>query len=270
MTTDKNVYTHGHHESVLRSHKWRTVENSAKFLLPYLRDGVKLLDAGCGPGNITAEIAQLITGGKVVGIDSSSEIIKEASRNYAVQCKDNLEFQVGDIYRLPFPDESFDVVYIHQVLQHLADPVEALKELRRVLKVGGILASREADNGAFTWYPELPELDRWRELYRDVTQHNKAESNGGRFLKAWILNAKFSLISIECDTWIFSSEKDRIWWGDLWSKRVFESDFAKQSIEYGFSDSSELQELSNAFLKWSEDPNGIWTIPNMEIIASKN
>ncbi len=150
---------------------------------------------------------------------------------------------------MPFADESFDVVYMHQVLQHLADRVEALKELRRVLKVGGILASREADNGAFTWYPELPELDRWRELYRDVTQHNKAESNGGRFLKSLgILNAKFSLISIECDTWIFSSEKDRIWWGDLWSKRVFESDFAKQSIEYGLS-SSELTGVIECLFK---------------------
>ncbi len=270
MSNDKNVYTHGHHESVLRSHKWRTVENSAKFLLPYLKDGARLLDAGCGPGNITAELAELIPHGKVVGIDSSAEIIEQARRDYPPVRVENLEFQQGDIYKLKFENDSFDVIYMHQVLQHLSNPVAALAELRRVLKPGGMLASREADNGAFTWYPELPKLDRWRELYRDVTQQNSAESNGGRYLKAWVLQAGLKIVEIECATWVFSSEKDRNWWGQLWAKRVSESDFAKQSIAYGFSNQQELEEISQVFLEWAQDPMGLWTIPNMEVIATKN
>jgi len=269
MKNQENVYTHGHHESVLQSHKWRTVENSAKFLVKHLQRNSILLDAGCGPGNITAEISELIPDGKVVGVDYSTEIINQARRDYPDSEYENLEFKPADIYQLDFADDTFDVVYMHQVLQHLRDPVSALVELRRVLKPGGILASREADNGAFTWYPELPALDRWRELYRDVTQRNHAESNGGRFLKAWVLQAGFHLQEIGCDTWVFSDESDRTWWGNLWSRRVKESDFAKQALDYGFSNPRELEDLSAAFLDWSKDPTGLWTIPNMQIIATK-
>src|SRR4029078_11045693 len=53
-----NVYTHGHHESVLRSHRWRTADNSAGYLLPRLHPGMRLLDVGCGPGTITTGVAE--------------------------------------------------------------------------------------------------------------------------------------------------------------------------------------------------------------------
>ena len=68
----------------------------------------------------------------------------------------NLRFEVGDLFALGYPDASFDVVHLHQVLQHLADPVGALVELRRVLRPDGVLAARDSDYGAFTWAPADP------------------------------------------------------------------------------------------------------------------
>ena len=53
-------YTHGHHESVLRSHTWRTVDNSAAYLAPLLRPGLTVLDVGAGPGTITVELAERV------------------------------------------------------------------------------------------------------------------------------------------------------------------------------------------------------------------
>ncbi len=111
------TYTHGHHESVLRSHKWRTVDNSAAYLVPSLTAGAHVLDVGCGPGTITVDIARRVAPGRVVGIDASAAVIEDARSQVAGV--DNVEFRAGDVYALDVPDATFDVVHAHQVLQHL-------------------------------------------------------------------------------------------------------------------------------------------------------
>ena len=56
----RDVYTHGHHASVVRTHAWRTVENSAAYLVPYLADGQQVLDIGSGPGTISIDLARRV------------------------------------------------------------------------------------------------------------------------------------------------------------------------------------------------------------------
>ena len=70
--TTRDRYTHGHHDSVLRSHRWRTAENSAAYLVPLLAPGLRLLDVGCGPGTITADLAGSGRPGHVVAIDNAA------------------------------------------------------------------------------------------------------------------------------------------------------------------------------------------------------
>ena len=60
-----------------------------------------------------------------------------------------MTFEVGDVYALAAADDSFDVVHAHQVLQHLTDPVAALREMARVCRPGGVIAVRDVDYGAF-------------------------------------------------------------------------------------------------------------------------
>src|ERR1035438_669943 len=175
--TPLDRYTHGHHESVLRSHTWRTAQNSAGFLLPHLKSGDSLLDVGCGPGTITMDLAALVAAGPVVGLDRSKEVIEQAREAAEARALSNLSFEVGDVYELEFEDSSFDVVYAHQVLQHLSEPTRALVEMRRVLRVGGWLAVRDGDYGAFSWSPPSEGLDRWMELYHDITREKGAEAN---------------------------------------------------------------------------------------------
>jgi ubiquinone/menaquinone biosynthesis C-methylase UbiE len=183
------TYTHGHHESVLRSHKWRTVDNSAAYLAPHLTSGTSVLDLGCGPGTITADIGRRVAPGRVLGIDASAAAIEEARRDAGGV--PNVEFSVGDLYALDMDDHTFDVVHAHQVLQHLPDPVRALREMKRVCKPGGLVAARDGDHGGFRWYPDEPAIDRWLALYRKIARRNSGEPDAGRFLLAWAHAAGF-------------------------------------------------------------------------------
>src|SRR5215471_20884375 len=75
MPSASDTYLHGHHDSVLRSHRWRTAENSAGYLLPRLAPDARVLDVGCGPGTITADLAARVPGGHVTGIDAAADVL---------------------------------------------------------------------------------------------------------------------------------------------------------------------------------------------------
>jgi len=179
------VYTHGHHESVLRSHRWRTAQNSAAYLLPRLKSDDRLLDVGVGPGTITVDFADRLTEGTVVGIDAAPAAVAAAQALVAEREVRNVTLSVGDVYELEFPAGSFDVVHAHQVLQHLSHPITALREMRRVCVLGGLVAVRDADYAAMTWYPPSVELSRWLELYHQVARSNGGEPDAGRRLLSW-------------------------------------------------------------------------------------
>jgi SAM-dependent methyltransferase len=261
------TYTHGHHESVLRSHTWRTAENSAAYLLPHLRTGQSVLDVGCGPGTITADLALLVAPGEVVGLDAVTDVVGQARAHAEGRGLTNLRFEVGDLYSLPYADESFDVIHLHQVLQHLADPVGALVALRRVLAPGGILAARDSDYAAFTWAPVDPLLDRWRALYFAVTEHNGHDAAIGPRLLAHARAAGFEDVEVSSSTWTFADPEARAWWGGLWADRIRYSRFAEQALEYGLSSPSELEELAGAFTRWAESPDAVFVVPHVEILA---
>ena len=148
------TYSHGHAEAVLRSHRWRTAENSAGYLLPLLRPTDRLLDIGTGPGTIAADLAVRLSAGSVTGLDNAPTAVAETRRLAAERGLRNLTVTLGDVYALGHSDGAFDVVHAHQVLQHLADPVAALREMARVCAPDGIVAVRDADYGAMTWYPD--------------------------------------------------------------------------------------------------------------------
>ncbi|MDM7832438.1 methyltransferase domain-containing protein [Cellulomonas edaphi] len=273
MSTDaapaqRDVYTHGHHESVLRSHRWRTAENSAAYLLPHLSAGQSLLDVGCGPGTVTIDLAQRLAPGEVVGVDTSAAVI-EIARAAAKDADANVTFDVADAYQLPFASDSFDVVHAHQVLQHLTDPVAALREMRRVTRPGGIVAVRDADYDGMTWFPPSDGLDEWLALYHEVTQANGAEADAGRRLLSWVRDAGFDPAGIapSAGVWCYATPEDRAWWAGLWADRSVASSFAAQAIEHGLADEVGLELLADAWREWGNQPDGWFTVLHGEVLA---
>jgi ubiquinone/menaquinone biosynthesis C-methylase UbiE len=263
------TYTHGHHEAVLRSHTWRTAENSAAYLLPHLQPGMSLLDIGCGPGTITTDLARLVAPGQVVGIDAAAEVVEQAREHGRTAEGISVEFEVGDVFALRFPNATFDVAHAHQVLQHLTDPVAAMVELRRVLRPGGVLAVRDSDYGAFFWAPADPMLERWVQLYLQVTERNGHRARIGPTLLGLARQAGFDDITVSSSTWTFADSETRAWWGGLWADRVRYTRLAEQAVSYGFSTTDELEEIAQAFLRWSVSPDAVYVTPHVEILARR-
>jgi ubiquinone/menaquinone biosynthesis C-methylase UbiE len=264
-----DTYVHGHHDSVLRSHRWRTAENSAGYLVPYLQTGMSLLDVGCGPGTITVDLAARIAPGTAIGVDREATVIAEAGQLLQQPSARHLQFKPADVYALEFEDQTFDVAHAHQVLQHLTDPVAALVEMRRVLRPGGILAVRDSDYGAFAWAPADPLLDRWMELYHRVCATNATDADAGRHLLGWVRAAGFDEIKPSSSTWTFAEATDRRWWGGLWAERVVRSSFADQAVEYGLSTHEELNAISGAWQRWAEQEDGVFIAVHAEVIARR-
>lgn len=260
-------YTHGHHDSVLRSHRWRTTENSAGYLLPHLHPGMVLLDIGCGPGTITIDLAAKVAPGTVSGIDYSPEVVAEAASAGAGVA--NLDFTVGDVYGLVAADSSVDVVHAHQVLQHLTDPVAALREMGRVCRPGGIVAARDADYAAMAWFPRIPALTDWMRLYQQVARSNGAEPDGGRFLRHWAHAAGFDGVTSSASVWCYSTDAERQWWGGLWADRVVESNFARQAVDRGFADPAELGSMAAGWRDWAAHPDAWFAVLNGEILCRR-
>ena len=268
MGTPEDVYTHGHTESVLRSHRWRTAENSAGYLLPSVREDARILDVGCGPGTITLDLARLAGAGSVVGIDRSDAVLHEARAAAASACMVNVDFAVGDVYSLDSETDAFDVVHAHQVLQHLSDPVAALREMGRVCRPDGLVAVRDSDYSGFTWFPAVPELDEWLDLYREVARGNGAEPDAGRHLKAWASAAGLDVVSSTASVWCFSTQEDVVWWGGLWAERVVGSGMAEQAIERRLATADDLERLAEGWRRWSTAPDAWFAVLHGELLCS--
>lgn len=263
----QDMYTHGHHESVLRSHRWRTAENSAGHLLPHLRPGQSLLDVGAGPGTITMDLAALVAPGRVTATEISEDALALSRTEAAGRGVTTVDFAVADIHALPFPDDTFDVVHAHQVLQHVTDPIRALAEMRRVCRPGGVVAVRDSDYDRFAWFPAVPELDEWLALYRATARANGGEPDAGRRLLSWALAAGFTDVIPGAAVWCYATPDDRRWWGSLWADRITQSAMAGQILAAGTATSDDLQRLAAGWRRWSDAPDGWFTILHGEILC---
>ena len=260
-------YTHGHSAAVLSAHSRRGAADSAAYLLAHLRAGMDLLDVGCGPASITADLAERVAPGRVVGLDAAAGALEAARATLRERgLSEQVEVTSGDVMALPFEDASFDVVHAHQVLQHLADPVGALAEMRRVTRPGGIVAVRDAVYSAMTWFPEPAGMEQWRSVYMATARANGGEPDAGSRLLSWARAAGFADASASASTWCYATPVDRAWQSQTWAQRCLTS-FGPRAVELGLADGADLETMAQAWRQWGDSEDAWFVVVHGEVLA---
>ena len=260
-------YTHGHSAAVLSAHSRRGAADSAAYLLAHLRAGMDLLDVGCGPASITADLAERVAPGRVVALDAAAGALEAARATLRERgLSEKVEVTSGDVMALPFEDASFDVVHAHQVLQHLADPVGALAEMRRVTRPGGIVAVRDAVYSAMTWFPEPAGMEQWRSVYMATARANGGEPDAGSRLLSWARAAGFADASASASTWCYATPADRAWQSQTWAQRCLTS-FGPRAVELGLVDRADLETMAQAWRQWGDSEDAWFVVVHGEVLA---
>ena len=262
-------YTHGHAPATVRQHARRTVEEAAAFLLPELRSGMRLLDVGCGPGSITRGLAERLAPGQVIGLDLSHETLAAARQDAAARDLANLQYEQGSVYDLPFPDASFDVVFAHQVLQHLREPGTALREMLRVVRPGGLVAVRDVDWGTASYWPADPWIDRFVEVHLKTWYRNGGEPRIGRQLRALFNAADVTDLQITASLWCYATPAETVEWGESYAERLLTSPMGERAVEYGYASRSDLEAMAAAFRAWAVHPDAFWAFIHVAALARK-
>jgi len=264
------VYITDHSAAVVQTHGWRTATNSASYLLPHINPHMTILDIGCGPGSISIDFARRVLQGHVTGIEYVPEPLDQARDLATREGVTNIDFRVGDIHNLEFPDNSFDIVHVHQVLQHIADPIQALREMRRVAKSnGGIVAARESAH--LLWYPDNEVIAKGQELSSRVARARGGNPHPGREIHAWAEQAGFERARIQksAGNWCFSTPEERRYWGGTMAARTTGSGFATVAVEGGHATKEELEDIAKGWKDWVEDEDGWFGVMHGEILCWK-
>jgi len=265
----RETYTHGHAPAVVQQHAQRTADEAAAFLLPELEPGMTLLDVGCGPGSITRGLAERVAPGQVVGVDLSRETLAAARRDAAERGLDNLQYQEGSVYSLPFPDGRFDVAYAHQVLQHLRDRGAALREMLRVVRPGGLVAVRDVDWATAVYWPRDPWIDRFIEVHQEAWRRNGGEPQMGRQLRALFNAAGVTDLRITAAVWCYSIPEDTIAWGDSYADRLLKSPMGESPVTHGLASRADIEAMAASFRAWARHPDAFWVFTHVAALATK-
>lgn len=250
-----NDYIHGHGHAK-HVHAARSASDSAAFLLPHLRPDMRLLDVGCGPGTITADLATHVA--HATGVDAAPQ-----------QPPSGVEFIQSDAESLPFEDNTFDVAFAAQALHHVPNPVSALQEMQRVVKPGGIIASREVDYGAMTWYPANQGISRWRAIFSVIAALSDMEPNAGRHLPTWFTHAGLTDLQVSSSTWTYASTEERETLATSWITRTQEDNYRQRASEALNEDPTEaINSIVEGWNAWKDTPGALFLMPHVEVIAT--
>jgi ubiquinone/menaquinone biosynthesis C-methylase UbiE len=155
------TYIHGTHDAEqARLAELNRMTNPPFLAFLELNEADTVLEVGSGLGLLAEEVARRAPSGAVVGVEFSAEQLERTHRSLP-----NLRFVRGDAHHLPFETGHFDVVYGRYVLEHLQDPLQTLREMRRVLRPGGRAFAQENNMQMVAFDPDCPAFEALLEQF---------------------------------------------------------------------------------------------------------
>lgn len=287
MSVPRTNYTQGYSESVQATHASRTVESDASFLIPHIKPTDHILDVGCGPGSITLGFAALVPEGAVTGVDISETVLEKARENFTSSSKEEnsktsaeVSFLQADILSptgLPFEDKTFDVVFSSQLFPHLnthQSKTQALKEMQRVLKRGGILATRDAAHLHF--YPVPPAIPAQYDLNvlwaGNMLRPLRISHLPGGDMPRLFHQVGFGLdnIKVSAGTTTYTDEPGRRWFANACQGRLREGETFRESWrEAGITD-QEVEDTKGALDRWAVTEGAWYVAVQAEVLGWKS
>jgi SAM-dependent methyltransferase len=255
---------------VAQRHGARSAKRSAAFFLPHLQPGMSLLDIGCGPGAITIGLAEAVAPGEVIGVDLDQDQISRAQALAADRGVANVEFRVGSIYELPFPDSSLDAVFAHTVFMHLDTPVVAAAEVLRVLKPCGVFGVSERTVEGTIRASWEPILVRFIELYHAWAKQRGVDLGIGSRLRGLLSQAGFNPVEASASYGeVYGTTESTRRFSQIMLTVIRESTLAQFAIDSRLADAATLDHMARAWERWGDDPMGFYAQANGEALGWK-
>lgn len=267
MARDRS-YTIGHKEGPLAYMRLRTAERSCSFFRHHIRPDSQILDCGCGPGSITVGLAQWAMCGQTIGIDIGEEQLEGARALAHELGAMNVSFQQGNIFALPFEDDSFDVVFSQTVLYHIPSPRRALSEIRRVLRPGGLIALRDAINTSIISWPEESLIEELVRIVRLGALHSGGNPDVGRELGTLLHSEGFDNVFFNLSFEQPERPEERL---EYFSRvaGLMDGNLATLAVSEGWSTAERLAEAAERCRELANIPGSIFALPFGQAVGRK-
>jgi len=261
-------YSFGYSRGIIDYLTYRA-KKSLDFILPYLSPEMNVLECGCGPGAVTFEIAKVVTSGKVVGLDIDKDQIDSNNLKLSGSAIGNMKFETGSVLQLPYPDDTFDVVYMQALIVHIKTPLHAIKETRRVLRKNGLIILREPVMDRAVISPENPVLQESIDLVQRAIHSYGGDASVGRKLLPLLQEAGFTSNNISL-SWEQPGSLDQ-WpvFYEAWAN-AFRGRMEDIVLKNGWCDKNRIDEFTELWKKLGRDKKGFAASPWGQAVGTKS